>query len=55
MTSNADINIRPDYDQVIQDIADYVLTFTAFSPEALDTARSCLMDTLLWLVGVAFS
>ena len=46
MTSNADINIRPDYDQVIQDIADYVLTFTAFSPEALDTARSCLMDTL---------
>lgn len=46
MTSNADINIRPDYDQVIQDIADYVLTYKVTSAEALDTARNCLMDTL---------
>lgn len=46
MTSNADINIRPDYDQVIQDIADYVLTYKVISVEALDTARNCLMDTL---------
>ncbi len=46
MSSNADINIRPDYDHVIQDIADYVLTFKVSSQEALDTARNCLMDTL---------
>ncbi|CAM3653703.1 2-methylcitrate dehydratase [Rheinheimera salexigens] len=46
MATNADINNRPDYDQVIQDIADYVLTFQVFSDEALNTARNCLMDTL---------
>lgn len=46
MNSNADINIRPDYDHVIQNIADYVLTFEVSSEEALDTARNCLMDTL---------
>ncbi|WP_295802446.1 2-methylcitrate dehydratase [uncultured Microbulbifer sp.] len=39
-------NIRPDYDQVIQDIADYVLDYPITSAEAFDTARSCLMDTL---------
>ena len=46
MTSNVDLNNRPDYDQVLQDIADYVLTFRVESPLALDTARNCLMDTL---------
>lgn len=46
MATNADINNRPDYDQVIQDIADYVLNFQVFSDEALNTARNCLMDTL---------
>ena len=46
MNSNADVNIRPDYDHVIQDIADYVLTYTVYSAEALDTARNCLMHTL---------
>ncbi len=46
MSSNADTNIRPDYDHVIQDIADYVLTFEVRSTEALDIARNCLMDTL---------
>ncbi len=44
--NNADINKRPDYDQVIQDIADYVLNFRDFSEETLETARYCLMDTL---------
>ena len=39
-------NIRPDYDQVIQDIADYVLDYRISSVEAFDTARNCLMDTL---------
>ncbi|MFT7006546.1 MAG: 2-methylcitrate dehydratase [Colwellia sp.] len=46
MSTNEAINNRPDYDHVIQDIADYVLTFDVFSEEALDTARNCLMDTL---------
>ncbi|WP_323844130.1 bifunctional 2-methylcitrate dehydratase/aconitate hydratase [Microbulbifer magnicolonia] len=46
MSANVDLNIRPDYDQVIQDIADYVLDFQIDSDEAWDTARNCLMDTL---------
>jgi 2-methylcitrate dehydratase len=46
MSTNVEINNRPDYDQVIQDIADYVLNFKVSSEEALDTARNCLMDTL---------
>ena len=46
MDTNADVNIRPDYDQVIQDIADYVLDYEIDSEEAWDTARNCLMDTL---------
>ena len=46
MSNNVDINNRPDYDQEIQDIADYVLNFSITSKEALDTARNCLMDTL---------
>lgn len=46
MSSNVDLANRPDYDQVIQDIADYVLSEQAFSDLAIDTARNCLMDTL---------
>ncbi|USD23462.1 bifunctional 2-methylcitrate dehydratase/aconitate hydratase [Microbulbifer sp. VAAC004] len=38
------------YDQVIQDIADYVLNFEVYSNEAWQTARYCLMDSL----GCAF-
>ncbi|MCW8092734.1 bifunctional 2-methylcitrate dehydratase/aconitate hydratase [Alteromonas sp. ASW11-130] len=37
---------RTEYDQVIQDIADYVVNYEVTSPEALDTARNCLMDTI---------
>lgn len=39
-------NVKPDYDTVISDIADYVLSTPIESPEAYDTARLCLMDTL---------
>ncbi|MGP1717851.1 MAG: bifunctional 2-methylcitrate dehydratase/aconitate hydratase [Methylophilus sp.] len=39
-------NIRPDPDQVIVDIANYVADFEINSTEAYDTARNCLMDTL---------
>ncbi|WP_067095233.1 2-methylcitrate dehydratase [Marinomonas atlantica] len=46
MSANVDLNNRPEYDQVIQDIADYVLNFKIESQEALDTARNCLMDTI---------
>ncbi len=46
MSSNVDLNDRPDYDQVLQDIADYVLDYDITSDEAWDTARNCLMDTL---------
>ncbi|MFK8330798.1 2-methylcitrate dehydratase [Pseudomonas sp. BJa5] len=46
MSANVDLNDRPDYDRVLQDIADYVLGYQVDSVEALDTARNCLMDTL---------
>ena len=46
MSANVDLNQRPDYDAVLQDIADYVLDYRIDSAEALDTARNCLMDTL---------
>ena len=37
---------RPDSDQLLQDIADYVMNFKADSEEARHTAAYCLMDTL---------
>lgn len=46
MSANFDVNDRPDYDKVIQDIVDYVIHYSVESNEALDTARNCLMDTL---------
>ncbi|MFZ4077130.1 MAG: bifunctional 2-methylcitrate dehydratase/aconitate hydratase [Legionellaceae bacterium] len=39
-------NVKPAYDKVMVDIAEYVLTFTIKSEEAYETARLCLMDTL---------
>jgi 2-methylcitrate dehydratase len=39
-------NVRPDPDQVLVDIADYVTKYNVDSAEAYDTARLCLMDTL---------
>lgn len=38
--------LRPEPDKLLQDIADYVLHFTADSTEARQTARYCLLDTL---------
>ena len=46
MSANVDLNNRPDFDRVLQDIADYVLNYRITSQEALNTARLCLMDTL---------
>jgi 2-methylcitrate dehydratase len=39
-------NVRPAPDKVLTDIADYVTKHRIASPEAYDTARYCLMDTL---------
>lgn len=39
-------NVKPDYDQVLHDIADYVLHTDIESIDAYETARLCLMDTL---------
>lgn len=46
MHSYVEDNIKPDYDQVITDIADYVLNKKIDSVDAYETARLCLMDTL---------
>lgn len=37
---------RPDPEKVLVDIADYVLDYDIKSPEAYETARYCLMDSL---------
>ncbi|MGM0569245.1 bifunctional 2-methylcitrate dehydratase/aconitate hydratase [Marinobacter sp.] len=46
MNANVDQNVRPDYDDVLKAIADYVLDTPIDSEEAWTTARYCLMDTL---------
>lgn len=45
-THATDNNLRPDYDHVLKDIANYVADYEITSKEAYDTARLCLMDTL---------
>lgn len=39
-------NIRPQPDDILNKIADYILQYQVNSEEALQTARYCLMDTL---------
>ncbi len=46
MSKNVELNTRPEPDQVLQDIADYVCDYEINSDEAYNTARNCLMDTL---------
>ena len=46
MSATVETNIRPDYDNELQNIADYVLNFKIESKEAWNTARNCLIDTL---------
>ena len=46
MSGYVEDNIKPDYDVVISDIADYVLNTSIDSHSAYETARLCLMDTL---------
>ncbi len=46
MSSNVDVNERPEPDQELIKIADYVANYDIDSTEAYNTARNCLMDTL---------
>ncbi|MGQ3890467.1 bifunctional 2-methylcitrate dehydratase/aconitate hydratase [Legionella sp. CNM-4043-24] len=46
MSTYVEDNVKPDYDAVISDIADYVLNHSINSASAYETARLCLMDTL---------
>ena len=46
MSQFFDINSRPDPDELIIQIADYVMDYEVQSDEAYETAKSCLIDTL---------
>ena len=46
MSGNVETNVRPQPDDVLVKIADYVLDKNIESSEAYNTARYCLMDTL---------
>ncbi len=46
MTTQADTNIRPDFDKEMVDIIDYVFDTPVESSEAFETAHYCLIDTL---------
>ena len=46
MSGNVETNVRPNPDDVLVKIADYVLDKQIESEEAYNTARYCLMDTL---------
>jgi len=46
MSDSTILNIRPEYDEVLQKIADYVLSEQNFSPLAYETAYYALLDSL---------
>ena len=46
MSNAVDVNVRPEPDQVLVDIADYVCDDLEISEPTLETARHCLIDTL---------
>jgi 2-methylcitrate dehydratase len=46
MSGNVEANVRPNPDEVLVKIADYVLDKNIESSDAYNTARYCLMDTL---------
>ena len=46
MSLNVDYNLRPDYDKVIKNIADYVINYEVNSKDAIETARNCLIDSI---------
>ncbi len=46
MSANVESNVKPEYDQPIQDIADYVVDFEIDNEQVVDTARYSLIDAL---------
>jgi 2-methylcitrate dehydratase len=46
MSQNVEFNQRPEPDQLLIDIAEYVCDYDITSTEAYDTARNCFIDTL---------
>jgi 2-methylcitrate dehydratase len=46
MSATAETNVRPEPDQVLVDIADYIMQYRITSGDALETARYSLMDAL---------
>jgi 2-methylcitrate dehydratase len=46
MHTDPALNVRPPFDPLLTQIADYACNTRIESPEAYDTARYCLMDTL---------
>ena len=46
MSSNVEVNVRPEPDSELVSIADYVVNTEITSKEAMETAKNCLMDTL---------
>ena len=46
MSSTVETNVRPDPDELIQKIADYVHDYNITNNEAISTAKYCLMDTI---------
>ena len=46
MSHTAESAVRPEPDQVLQDIADYVHNYKIDSDLAFETARLCLIDTI---------
>ena len=46
MSQNVDINVRPEPDEELKAIAEFVSDTTIDSEAALNTARNCLIDTL---------
>lgn len=56
MTHTVESNVKPDYDDVLVAITEYVLSTEAPSPLAYDTARWCLLDTLgCGILALSFS
>ena len=56
MSSNVDLNIRPGFDGLISEIANYVSNYEIESELALGTARNCLIDTIgVWSFSAAIS
>ena len=49
MSSNVDLNIRPGFDGLVSEIANYVSSYKIESDLALETARNCLIDTICLL------